>query len=257
MIEILSDNWRYLLIGNFPDGPVKGLALTFFIAVVALLLTFPAAILIALARTSGVRWLAWLATGFVYIIRGLPLLLLVFWTYFMLPLVIGRPIDPVATLTAAIVVYQTAYLSEVIRGGIEGLPKGQLEAAQCLGMNYVSIQGRIILPQALYNVMPGMLNQFTAIVKETSLGSIISVSEVTHLAQQINNATVTKSFQVFTILAALYFVLCYSLSLASEALEQRISRKRSGALRTPDPKAVLQMDVPLDAASASPGRAHP
>ncbi len=228
MIEILTDNWHYLLVGNFPNGPIKGLALTFFIAVIALLLTFPAAIAVALARTSGVAWLAWPATAFVYMIRGLPLLLLVFWAYFMLPLAIGRPINPIATLTAAIVIYQTAYLSEVIRGGIEGLPKGQLEAAQCLGMSYMTIQGRIILPQALYNVMPGMLNQFTAIVKETSLGSIISVSEVTHLAQQINNATVTKSFQVFAILAALYFVLCYSLSLASEALERRITRKRLG-----------------------------
>ena len=117
----------------------------------------------------------------------------------------------------------------MIRGGIEGLPKGQIEAARALGLRWVPITWRIVLPQALYNVMPGMLNQFTMIIKESSLGAIISVGEVTFMAMRVNNVLITKPFQVFAILALGYFVLCFSLSKLSQHLENRIQRQRLGA----------------------------
>ena len=228
MLDILSQNGIYLLKGSFPDGPLMGLSLTIAIAVIGLALTFPAAVLIALARTSNLSLVYWPATIFVYVVRGIPLLMLIFWSYFMLPVLLGFPIDAVTTLVAAVIMYQTAYLSEVIRGGIEALPKGQNEAARSLGMTYFAIQTRIILPQALYNVLPGMINQFTAIIKESSLGAIITVPEITYVAQQINNATVTKPFQIFALLALTYFSLCYSLSKFASFVETRVQRKRSG-----------------------------
>jgi polar amino acid transport system permease protein len=229
MLDILSQYGRVFLIGQYPDGPLGGLALTFLIAIVALALTFPSAVLVALARTSGIRWLAWSATGFVYLVRSIPLLMVIFWAYFLTPVILGFPTDPVVTLIAAIVIYQTAYLSEVIRGGIEGLPKGQTEAARALGLRWLPITLRVILPQALYNVMPGMLNQLTTIIKESSLGAIISVGEATFMAMRINNVLITKPFQVFVILAAAYFILCFSLSQLSGYLERRIQRSRLGA----------------------------
>jgi polar amino acid transport system permease protein len=228
MWEIFAENWLYLLVGRYPDGPIGGLALTLTIAVVCLAFTFPSAVLVALARTSGLRWLVWPATGFVYVVRSIPLLMVIFWAYFLAPVVLGFPVDPVVTLVVAIVVYQTAYLSEVIRGGIEGLPKGQTEAARALGLGYVPITVRVVLPQALYNVMPGMLNQFTMIIKESSLGAIISVGEVTFMAMRVNNILITKPFEVFAILAAGYFILCFALTKASDHLEGRIQRRRRG-----------------------------
>lgn len=226
--DIFAQNWRFFLIGQYPVGPIGGLALTFFIAVVGLVLTFPASVLVALARTSGIKWLSRPATGFVYLIRSIPLLMVIFWAYFLSPVVLGFAVDPLLTLIIAIVVYQTAYLSEVIRGGIEGLPKGQIEAARALGLRWTPITLRVVLPQALYNVMPGMLNQFTMIVKESSLGAIISVGEVTFMAMRVNNVLITKPFEVFAILAAGYFILCFGLSKLSEYLERRIQRRRRG-----------------------------
>lgn len=229
MWEVISQNWLYLLVGEYPKGQLGGLALTVAIAVIALTLTIPSAVLVALARTSGVRWLVRPAFAFVYIVRCIPLLMLIFWAYFGLPLLLGFPISPLVTLVAAIVIYQTAYLSEVIRGGIEAIPKGQIEAARALGLRYFPITVRVVLPQALYNVLPGMLNQLTAIIKESSLGSIISVGEVTFAAMQINAVTVTRPFQTFAVLALAYFILCFSLSKAAGRLEARIGRRRQGA----------------------------
>lgn len=228
MWQILRDNWQVLLIGQYPNGPLGGLALTFVIAVVCLILTFPSAVLVALGRTSGVRWLYWATTVFVVGVRSVPLLMVIFWAYFLAPIVVGFPVDPLFTLVVAICIYQTAYLSEAIRGGIEGLPNGQVEAARALGLRWLPITLRIVLPQALYNVMPGMLNQFTMIIKESSLGSIISVGEVTFMAMRVNNVIIVQPFEVFAILAAGYFILCYSLSKASDHLEGRIRRHRRG-----------------------------
>lgn len=228
MWEVVSQNWLYLLVGAYPRGELGGIALTLVISILALVLTFPAAVLMALARTSGIKWLSRPAFVFVYIVRSIPILMLIFWAYFIIPLILGFPISPFVTLVTAIIVYQTAYLSEVIRAGIEAIPKGQIEAARALGLRYVPITFRIVLPQALYNVLPGMLNQLTAIIKESSLGSIISVHEVTFAAMQINAVTVTRPFETFAVLALGYFILCYSLSRAAGYLELRINRRRQG-----------------------------
>lgn len=228
MWQIFIDNWRIFLIGQYPNGPIGGLVLTFILAVVCLVLTFPSAVLVALARAGEQKWLARAAAVFVTSVRCIPLLMVIFWAYFLAPVVVGFPVDPIFTLVVAICIYQTAYLSEVIRGGIEGLPKGQIEAAKALGLRRTPIILRIILPQALYNVMPGMLNQFTMIIKESSLGSIISVGEVTFMAMRVNNIIIVKPFDIFAILAIGYFILCFSLSKISDWLEGRMHRRRLG-----------------------------
>ena len=230
MIDILRDHWSYLLIGSYPRGPLGGLAMTMIIALLSLALVFPLAVLVAMARTGSVRWLVRLSIGFVYVIRGVPLLMLIFWLYFGFPVLFGFPLPPFLTIVLAIVLYQTAYLSEVIRAGIEGLPAGQVEAAQSLGIRHFPIVWKIILPQALYNVIPGMLNQLTAIFKETSLGYIVAVHELSYSAYLLNNMLMTKPFQIFGIIAIIYFVLCFSLSRAAQSMERRILRRRAGAV---------------------------
>jgi polar amino acid transport system permease protein len=228
MLQIIQNYWLLMLVGEYPHGPLGGLALTAVIAGVGVLVTFPAAIVVALCRTCSVGLLRKIATGYVYGIRAIPQLMLIFWAYFFVPVLIGFPINAAVTLIVAIVINQTAYLSEIIRAGIEGLPKGQVEAAQALGLKYFPVTLRIVLPQALYNVLPGIINQLTSLIKDSSLGAIIAVGEITYVMMQINSNTVTKSFQVFMLLAAVYFVLCFSLSQIAGRIERRITERRKG-----------------------------
>ena len=125
MLEILQNNWLLFLVGQYPHGPIGGLVMTLFMAALSLALCFPFAIGLALARLSPYRWLRLPATAIVHTVRGLPLIMFIFWTYFFSPLIIGRAVGGVETLVIALVVYEAAYLSEIIRAGIEGLPKGQ------------------------------------------------------------------------------------------------------------------------------------
>ncbi len=228
MLEILREYGLLLLIGEYPHGKLGGLAMTLIISFVSLIVTFPCSILIALARTGNSKPLKAIASGFVHSVRAIPLLMLIFWAYFALPVVIGFPIDATYTLIIAIVIYQTAYLGEIIAAGIEGLPKGQIEAAKALGLGYIPTTFRVVLPQALFNVVPGIVNQLTTIIKESSLGSIIAVPELSYAMLQVNSNEVTKPMQVFGILAGIYFVLCFALSQATSVLERRIAKRRTG-----------------------------
>lgn len=227
MLQILHDYWPYFLVGDYPKGPLGGLAMTLIIAVISLLLTFPAAVLMALARIAPFRWIAYPAAGFVYVVRGMPLLMLLFWIYFFLPVVVGAPISGFWSIIISIVAFQIAYLAEVIRAAIEALPRGQTEAAKALGMRYWSVMFRIVLPQALFNAIPGILNQLTAIIKETSLGYMLAVNELTYVSSSINGILITRPLEVFSILAAAYFVLCFGLTQIAKVLETSINNRQA------------------------------
>lgn len=228
MLEILENNWLLFLVGQYPHGPIGGLAMTLFMASLALALCFPFAIALALARLSPYRWLRLPATAIVHTVRGLPLIMFIFWTYFFSPLVIGRAVGGVETLVIALVVYEAAYLSEIIRAGIEGLPKGQVEAATSLGLRYWPTTLKVVLPQALHNMLPSMVSQFVSTIKETSLGYVISAHELTFAAAQVNNVLLTQPFEVYGILALTYFALCFALTSLARLIERRISSGRGG-----------------------------
>ncbi|AOO81985.1 MULTISPECIES: amino acid ABC transporter permease [Bosea] len=229
MLEILENNWLLFLVGQYPHGPIGGLTMTLFMAATALALCFPFAIALALARLSPYRWLRLPATAIVHTVRGLPLIMFIFWTYFVSPLVIGRAVGGVETLVIALVVYEAAYLSEIIRAGIEGLPAGQVEAAKSLGLRYWPTTFKVVLPQALHNMLPSMVSQFVSTIKETSLGYVISAHEVTFAASQVNNVLLTQPFEVYGILALTYFVLCFALTSLARFIERRTSSGRGGA----------------------------
>lgn len=228
MWEILKDNALLLLIGQYPYGPVGGLAATLGLAAVSLLLAFPGGILLALGRVSPYRVFYLPASAVVYVVRGLPLLMFIFWAYFFVPLIIGRPVAGTTTMVVALVCYESAYLAEIIRAGIQALPKGQQEAGRALGLNYMQTMRKIILPQALFNMLPSMLSQFISTVKETSLAYVIGVQELTYAANQINSVLLTRPLEVFTLLALTYFVLNLGLTALVALTERAIGRKRSG-----------------------------
>ena len=226
--EILRDNWLLLLIGQYPNGPLGGIACTLILSVLGILLAFPLSVLLALARLAPWRLLSWPATALVYVARGVPLLMIILWVYFLVPLLIGHNVSGFVTMLCTLVLYEGAYLAEVVRAGIEALPKGQMEAARALGHSHLGAMRLVILPQALFNMLPSMLSQFVSTIKETTLGYVINVPELTFAANQINNQLLTKPFQVFFILAVIYYVVCWSLTRAATALERHIEAKRAG-----------------------------
>lgn len=228
VFHILQANWELLLLGQYPNGPLGGLVNTLILSALALLIAFPLGVLVGLARISPFRFIRYPATVWVYVLRGVPLLLVIFWTYFLVPVLIGRNITGFTTMLCTLVIYQSAYLGEIVRGGIQALPGGQYEAARALGMGYWRTMGWVILPQALYNALPSLISQFVSIIKETTLGYIINVQELTFAANQVNNQLLTKPFQVYAILAVTYFCICYSLTRLAAVMENRIERKRKG-----------------------------
>lgn len=177
---------------------------------------------------SRFRLLYWPATAVVYVMRGLPLIMLIFWVYFFLPVIVGTPVSGFGTLLATLVIYEAAYLAEIVRAGIQSLPHGQMEAARSVGLSYMQAMRKVILPQAIYNMVPAMLSQFVSTIKETSLGYVISVHELTFAANQVNSTLLTKPFPVFVVLASIYFVLCFALTQAARHLERRVTRRRAG-----------------------------
>ena len=229
-LDILRDYGLQLLIGSFPHGPLGGLALTLVMAVTGLVCAFPLAVLIGIARTSELRWVAWPAAALVHGVRGLPVLMLLFWAYFVIPMITGKPISGVTTVVCALVVYEMAFLGEVIRGGIQAIPRGQWEAARSLGLGYWQTLRAVVLPQALFNMIPSILNQLISLIKNTSLAYIISVNELTFAAYQVNTQLLTKPFHVYAILALTYFLLCYSLSGGVGLIEKRIRQNRNHSL---------------------------
>jgi polar amino acid transport system permease protein len=228
IFEILRDNWLLILIGQYPNGPLGGIACTLILSVLGIALAFPLSVLLALARLSPWPLLSWPATALVYGARGVPLLMVILWVYFLVPLLIGHNVSGFVTMLCTLVLYEGAYLAEVVRAGIEALPKGQMEAARALGHSHLGAMRLVILPQALFNMLPSMLSQFVSTIKETTLGYVINVPELTFAANQINNQLLTKPFQVFFILAVIYFVVCWSLTQAANALERRIEARRAG-----------------------------
>jgi len=233
MIDLIRNYWLYFLVGQYPEGPLGGLALTILLGVAALALAVPLGVLLGLARASRFRLFSWPVGALVFIVRGTPLLMVIFWAYFFLPAVTGHETSQFTTMLAALVIFNGAYLAEIVRAGIQGIPPGQTECARALGLSYGQTMASVILPQALRNMLPSLVGQLVTTLKETSLGYIIGLSEVSFIASQINAQVLTQPAEVYSILALSYFVLCFSLSRAGRALERRLASRTSAHVVAP------------------------
>lgn len=224
-LELIDSYWLYFLVGQYPNGPLGGLALTLVLASLALLLALPLGILLGLARVSPWRWLRWPITALVFVVRGVPLLMVIFWAYFFLPTLTSQRTDQFTTMLLALVLFDAVYLAEIVRAGIQGLDRGQFEAARSLGLGYLASMRLVVLPQALRNMLPSLVNQFVSTIKETSLGYIIGLAEVSFIASQINTQVFTLPTQVYLILGLTYFILCFGLSRFAFWLERRQAQR--------------------------------
>ncbi len=200
-----------------------GLPLTLLLSSVSLVVAFPLAILLALGRQSQLPAIRTLCVIFIEFVRGVPLISVLFMASFILPLLMpqGAKIDVLVRVLIGMTLFTAAYLAEVIRGGLQALPKGQIEAAHSLGLGYWQIQRKIVLPQALRLVVPAIVNTFIGAFKDTSLVTIVSLYDLTGAVQlALGDADWRKFFmegQLFV--AAIYFIACFAMSRYSQWLE--------------------------------------
>lgn len=174
---------------------------------------------VALARTSESSVARTISSAFVQIFQGTPLLLQLFLIFFGAP-VLGIEINPWLAAGAALILNTSAFLGEIWRGSIQAIPRGQWEAAEALGLHYVARMRDIILPQAFKIALPPTVGYMVQVIKGTSLAAIIGFAEVTRAGQIINNATF-QPLIVFSVVAAVYFALCWPLSLLAGRMERR------------------------------------
>ena len=181
-------------------------------------------LLVALGRTSDSRMAQWLSAGFIQIFQGTPLLLQLFLVFFGAP-ILGFEINPWVAAGVALILNSSAFLGEIWRGCIQAVPAGQIEAAHALSLSYLSRMRDVVLPQAFKIALAPTVGYMVQIIKGTSLAAIIGFAEVTRAGQIINNATF-QPLIVFSVVAAIYFVLCWPLSL----LASRMERQQAAAL---------------------------
>lgn len=206
-----------------------GLPLTLLLATLSLVAAFPLAVLLALARVSPLPVIKMLATLYVELIRGVPLISVLFMASFLFPLFLpeGLTINTLLRVLVAMTLFAAAYLSEVIRGGLQAIPRGQYEAAASLGLTYWQMQHKVILPQALATVVPGIMNNFISTFKDTSLVTIVSLYELTgSLDLAVNSDPNWQPYKLegYLFIAVIYFGFCFSLSRYSQWIERRVNR---------------------------------
>ena len=180
---------------------------------------------IALMRVSPSHALSIVASGYIQLIQGTPLLILLFLTYFGLG-ILGYKLTPLVAAGLALTLYAAAFLGEIWRGCIEAVPRTQWEASDCLGLDRFQQYAYVILPQAVSLAIPPTVGFMVQIVKNTSLASVVGFVELARAGQIVNNSTF-EPFIIFCIVAAIYFAMCYPLSLASRVLERRANAGRA------------------------------
>jgi general L-amino acid transport system permease protein len=208
-----------------------GLPLTLLLSSLSMTMAFPIALVVALGRRSSLPAIRSVCSIYVELIRGVPLISVLFMASFMFPLLMpqGFNIDVLVRVLAGITLFAAAYMAEVIRGGLQAVPKGQIEAAATLGLSYWQTQRKIVLPQALAMVVPGVMNNFISTFKDTSLVTIVSLYELTGaMSLALNSDSNWRPFKIegYLFIALIYFVFCFSMSRYSIWIEKQVNKSR-------------------------------
>ena len=204
-----------------------GLMLTLLMSIVSILLSFPLGIILALGRQSSLPIIRILSTIYIEVIRGLPLITILFMGQVLLPLFLPDQVRPDRVLRAIIglTMFSSAYLAENIRGGLQAIPTGQTEAAKALGLNTPLTIGLIILPQALKISIPAIVGQFISLFQDTTLLSIVGLVELLGMSRSIlaNPKFLGRYLEVYLFIGILYWIFCYGMSVASQKLEKQLN----------------------------------
>ncbi len=224
-LQVILNNFAFLIlqgfvgIGSFVGGTVR-------LAVPAIVLGFLLGIFIGLGRLARSRWINVPMTVYVEFFRGVPLVMVIFWFWFIVPALMGKSLPEYSVALTAFVVFEAAYLGEIVRAGIQSVPRGQVEAATATGLTRAQALRCVILPQAIRNMIPALVTQFIVLLKDTSLASIIGYVDLTKAAQIVNNREI-RPFELYLFIAVVYWLCSYGMSRYARLLEIRLNPSRA------------------------------
>jgi His/Glu/Gln/Arg/opine family amino acid ABC transporter permease subunit len=215
---VIANNFEFLIVqgligfGSFAGGTLR-------LAIPAIVLGFLLGIFIGLARLAQSRWIRVPATVYVEFFRGVPLVMVIFWIWFVIPQLLRLPIPEYGVALTAFVIFEAAYFGEIVRAGVQSVARGQVEAATALGMTGTQSMAWVVLPQALRNMVPALVTQMIVLFKDTSLASIIGYLDLTKAAQIVNNREI-RPFELYLFIAVVYWICTYSMSVFARRFER-------------------------------------
>ena len=211
---VIFENVHFLL---------EGMQLTLVLTVVAILGGLLLGTLLALARLSPFRVVSFCAGSYVNFFRSMPLILVIFWFYFMVPHIVGRPVGGFYSVLVAFVMFEAAYYCEIMRAGIQSVRKGQIYAGQALGLTYTQNMRYVVLPQAFRDMVPILMTQAIILFQDTSLVYVVGVKDFLVSADLVANRE-NRILEMFTTVALVYFVICLSGSLLVKRLQRKFAK---------------------------------
>lgn len=206
----------------FTNFVLKGLYFSLFLTLVATIGGIALGTLLALMRLSGQKWLILPATIYVNGMRSIPLVMVILWFFLLVPLLIGRPIGAETSAVITFIAFEAAYFSEIMRAGIQSIPRGQVFAGQALGMTYGQNMKLVILPQAFRNMLPVLLTQTIILFQDTSLVYAIGAYDMLK-GFEIAGKNYGRPIEAYLAAAVVYFAMCYALSYSVKILHKKIA----------------------------------
>jgi glutamate/aspartate transport system permease protein len=207
--QVITNNFSFLM---------GGLVTTLQLAVIAISGGLALGILVGMARLSTIKPIYYPATLFVNLMRTQPLILVIFWFYFLIPIVLGKPIDAFTSAAIAFIIFEASYFAEIIRAGIQSISKGQVEAAYSTGFTYWQAMRYFIIPQALKNMLPSLITQGVVVFQDTSLAYVIGLREFLRSANVVD-AREMRSVELYLFVGLVYFIICFSMSRICKRME--------------------------------------
>ena len=210
-------NWN--LVQSFV---LKGLLFSIELTIIAMLGGIAIGTIVALMRLSGKQWLVWPAAAYVNVLRSIPLVMVILWFFLLIPLLLGRPLGAEASAIVTFTVFEAAYYSEIMRAGIQSVPKGQVSAGYAVGMTYAQCMRLIVLPQAFRNMLPVLLTQTIILFQDTSLVYAIGAYDLLK-GFEVAGKNFNRPVETYLVAAIVYFVICFSLSMSVRRLQKKIA----------------------------------
>ena len=218
-LSVIANNFAFLIVqGLLGLGAFGGGALR--LAIPAIVLGFLLGVFVGLARLARAPWIRLPSSAYVEFFRGVPLVMVIFCIWFIIPQLVRLPIPEYGVALTAFVIFEAAYFGEIVRAGIQSVPRGQAEAAIAIGLTPARAMRFVVLPQALRNMVPSLVTQMIVLFKDTSLASIIGYVDLTKAAQIDNNREI-RPFELYLFIAVVYWICTYSMSRVARRLERR------------------------------------
>ncbi|PLZ02392.1 amino acid ABC transporter permease [Burkholderia sp. WAC0059] len=215
-------NIERLLFGNlFVDGSMGGLLLTLVVGALSIVGSTLLGAVVGLMRNAGRAYWRLPALVYIQILRSVPVLILVFWVYFIPPQLLGFEVSPIVSAVLALTLFTSAYIAEIVMGGLRSIPQGQIEASRVLGLSRWQTQLHVVLPQAFHAMLPVLAGRYVVVIKDTSLAFLIGLADLTDIGRQIDARLMTSPMAVYLTLIAMYFVVNRLISRCMHLLESR------------------------------------